>query len=94
MIKVSIKLDKRRKLKNGKYPLKYKIARKDSAVYIPTGYELKAEEWDESNEKVKNHTDRRIINIKLGKQIALYIERRYFLFVTYLIISRYRKAQT
>ena len=25
---------------------------------------------------------------------ALYIERRYFLFVTYLIISRYRKAQT
>lgn len=26
--------------------------------------------------------------------IALYIERRYFLFVTYLIISRYRKAQT
>lgn len=71
MIKVSIKLDKRRKLKNGKYPLKYKIARKDSAVYIPTGYELKAEEWDESNEKVKNHTDRRIINIKLGKQIAL-----------------------
>lgn len=23
-----------------------------------------------------------------------YIERRYFLFVTYLIISRYRKAQT
>ena len=25
---------------------------------------------------------------------ALYIERRYFLFVTYLIISRYRKTQT
>lgn len=24
----------------------------------------------------------------------LYIERRYFLFVTYLIISRYRKTQT
>lgn len=26
--------------------------------------------------------------------LALYIERRYFLFVTYLIISRYRKTQT
>lgn len=25
---------------------------------------------------------------------ALYIERRYFLFVTYLIISRYGKTQT
>ena len=29
-----------------------------------------------------------------GVVSALYIERRYFLFVTYLIISRYRKAQT
>ena len=29
-----------------------------------------------------------------GGVSALYIERRYFLFVTYLIISRYRKAQT
>ena len=26
--------------------------------------------------------------------LALYIERRYFLFVTYLIISRYGKTQT
>lgn len=26
--------------------------------------------------------------------LGLYIERLYFLFVTYLIISRYRKAQT
>ena len=30
----------------------------------------------------------------VGVVSALYIERRYFLFVTYLIISRYRKAQT
>ena len=30
----------------------------------------------------------------IGDVSALYIERRYFLFVTYLIISRYRKAQT
>ena len=28
-----------------------------------------------------------------GSSVA-YIERRYFLFVTYLIISRYRKTQT
>ena len=28
MIKVSIKLDKRRRLNNGKYPLKFKVARK------------------------------------------------------------------
>lgn len=33
-------------------------------------------------------------SITIDDQLALYIERRYFLFVTYLIISRYRKAQT
>ena len=71
MIKVSIKLDKRRRLKNGKYPLKYKIARKDGAIYIPTGYELKEEEWDAENERVKSLADRRIINIKLGSQLAV-----------------------
>ena len=46
MIKVSIKLDKRRRLNSGKFPLKFKVARKDSAIYIPTGYELKEDEWD------------------------------------------------
>ena len=29
MIKVSIKLDKRRRLNSGKFPLKFKVARKD-----------------------------------------------------------------
>lgn len=71
MIKVTIKLDKRRKLKNGKYPLKFKIARKNGAIYIPAGYELKEEEWDAKNEKVKSLADRRIINIKLGSQLAV-----------------------
>lgn len=42
----------------------------------------------------------RAANMKFGAEwgvgvvSALYIERRYFLFVTYLIISRYRKTQT
>ena len=31
---------------------------------------------------------------RIGVVSALYIERRHFLFVTYLIISRYRKTQT
>ena len=34
------------------------------------------------------------IGVGFGVVSALYIERRYFLFVTYLIISRYRKTQT
>ena len=35
-----------------------------------------------------------IIRGAFGVVSALYIERLYFLFVTYLIISRYRKTQT
>lgn len=70
MIKVSIKLDKRRKLNNGKFPLKFKIARKDKAIYIATGYELKEEDWDAENEKIKNLPDKRLLNIKLGKRLS------------------------
>ena len=75
MIKVSIKLDKRRRLNNGKFPLKFKIARKDSAVYISTGYELKEEEWDGVNEKIKNLPDKKIINTKLTKKLLALNEK-------------------
>ena len=71
MIKISIKLDKRRRLNSGRFPLKFKVARKDSAIYIPTGYELKEEEWDAKNEKVKGIPEQRVINIKLMKRISL-----------------------
>lgn len=70
MIKVSIKLDKRRRLNNGKFPLKFKVSRKNSAIYIATGYELKEEDWDAKNEKVKNLPDKRLLNIKLGKRLS------------------------
>ncbi|MDD6167953.1 MAG: Arm DNA-binding domain-containing protein, partial [Prevotella copri] len=71
MIKVSIKLDKRRRLNSGKFPLKFKVARKDSAIYIPTGYELKEDEWDSKNEKVKGLPEQRVINMKLIKRLSL-----------------------
>ena len=70
MIKVSIKLDKRRKLNNGKFPLKYKIARKSCALYISTGLALDEKEWDAKNEKVKLLTARNAINLKLGKRMV------------------------
>ena len=69
MIKVSIKLDKRRRLNNGKFPLKFKIARKEAALFIGTGYELKEEDWDSANEKVKNLPEKKIINTKLTKRL-------------------------
>lgn len=70
MIKISIKLDKRRRLNNGKFPLKIKIARKNSALYIATGYELHPNEWDSKNEKVKLLTNKNAINLKLSKRIV------------------------
>ncbi len=75
MVKITIKLDKRRMLKNGKYPLKFKIARKDCAMYIPTGYELKESEWDANSEKVKIRADKHIINLKLTKRLVALNDR-------------------
>ena len=43
---------------------------------------------------IYDETDTFISAWGLGVVSALYIERLYFLFVTYLIISRYRKTQT
>ena len=54
-------------------------------AYTPEALEAKFEEYVEW---VKANP------VYINKVSALYIERRYFLFVTYLIISRYRKAQT
>lgn len=71
MIKLSIKLDKRRRLNNGEYPLKYKIARKNSALYLPTGITLKESEWDGINEKIKNRPDKKAANIKIQKHLVL-----------------------
>ncbi len=79
MIKASIKLDKRRKLNNGKYPLKIKIARKDSAFYLRLPYELKNEEWDARTGKVKNLPERKSINLWLEKKLTSIKEKIYAL---------------
>lgn len=69
MIKISIKLDKRRRLKNGKFPLKYKIARKDAALYLPTGIELKETDWDDKLQKIKNLPEKTTLNLRLSKKL-------------------------
>lgn len=70
MIKITIKLDKRRRLNNGKFPLKYKIARRDRALYIPSGIELKEEEWDEKNEKIRLLPDKKMLNARISKRLV------------------------
>ncbi len=70
MIKATLKLDKRRKLNNGKYPLKIKIARKDTSFYLGTSYELNENEWDADACKVKLRADKKTINLKLEKRLT------------------------
>ncbi len=70
MIKVTVKLDKRYRLKNGRYPLKIKVARNGSAFYIATGFELEEKEWDAVSGKIKKRQSQRIDNIRLSKKVA------------------------
>ena len=65
MIKVTVKLDKRYRLKNGKYPLKIKVARNGGAFYLSTGFELEEKEWDVANSKIKKRQSQRIDNLRL-----------------------------
>lgn len=70
MIKVTVKLDKRYRLKNGKYPLKIKVARNGGAFYISTGFELEEREWDVANSKIRKRQSQRIDNLRLSKKLT------------------------
>lgn len=52
MVKISLKLDVRRKLDNGTYPIKIAVSRKGKTYYIPTGRNIKRESWDIIQRKV------------------------------------------
>ena len=52
MVKISLKLDIRRKLDNGTYPIKISVSRKGKTYYIQTGRNIKKESWDSKLGKV------------------------------------------
>ncbi|SEA93317.1 hypothetical protein SAMN04487851_1251, partial [Prevotella sp. tc2-28] len=43
-MKISVKLDKRYRLSNGKYSVKLSISRNGKTLYIPLGIEIKEED--------------------------------------------------
>lgn len=61
MVKVSIRLDKRHRLKDGTYPLKLAVARK-STFWLPLDIYLNEEDWDADNEAIINIPNRKALN--------------------------------
>jgi len=61
MVKVSIRLDKRHRLKDGTYPLKLAVARK-STFWLPLDVYLNEEDWDAENERIINIPNRKTLN--------------------------------
>lgn len=61
MVKVSIRLDKRHRLKDGTYPLKLAVARK-STFWLPLDVYLNEEDWDAENERIINMPNRKTLN--------------------------------
>lgn len=68
MIKLSITLDKRRKMADDKFPIKFRISRKGKTLYIPSGYNVCMDEWDERVRKVKKAANRNAINLSLSRR--------------------------
>ena len=61
MVKVSIKIDKRYRQKDGKYPLKLFVVRKKT-FRLSIGITVLPENWDEKKEEIINIPERRTLN--------------------------------
>lgn len=71
MVKISLRLDKRYKLSNGKYAVKIAVARNGKTLYIPLNLALKEEDWTDKNQNhVKNLPQRQSINAFINGQLS------------------------
>jgi len=61
MVKVSVRLDVRHRLKDGTYPLKLAVARQGT-FWLPLDIYLREEDWDADNERIINLANRKSLN--------------------------------
>lgn len=61
MVKVSVRLDVRHRLKDGTYPLKLAVARQGT-FWLPLDIYLREEDWDADNERIINLANRKTLN--------------------------------
>lgn len=71
MIKITIRLDKRYRLNNGRYPVKLAVARNGKTLYVPLNIELDETDWDADSENhVRNRKDKRALNTILKGRLS------------------------
>ena len=72
-MKISVKLDKRYRLANGKYSVKLSISRNGRTLYIPLGIEVREEDWDATGRNqnyVKNVKERTALNMHIRSRLS------------------------
>lgn len=72
-MKITIRLDKRYQLANGKYPVKISVARNGKIFYVPLDIEVKESDWDASAknmEYVRNVPNRKALNLHIRGALA------------------------
>ena len=72
-MKLSVRLDKRYQLANGKYPVKLVLARNGKTMYVPLNIDVRAEDWNQkakNMEYVRNIPNRRALNIHIRAALA------------------------
>lgn len=71
MVKVTLRLDKRYRLSDGKFPVKLAVARNGKTLYVPINLTIKEEDWDaKATNHIKNVPQRRMLNIYVNNQLS------------------------
>ena len=72
-MKISVKLDKRYKLSNGKYPVKLSVSRNGKTFYIPLGIEVRETDWDATGRNqnyIKNIKEKTGLNMFIRSRLS------------------------
>lgn len=72
-MKITVKLDKRYKLSNGKYAVKLSISRNGKTLYVPLGIEVREEDWDATGRNqnyIKNVRERNALNMHIRSRLS------------------------
>lgn len=69
MVKVSVRLDTRRKKNDGTFPLKLAVARRHT-FYVPIGITVRVEDWDDEAQQIINIPNRKVLNAILRQRCS------------------------
>ncbi len=72
-MKITVKLDKRYRLSNGKYAVKLSVSRNGKTLYIPLGIEVREEDWEPTGKNqnyVKNVKEKTALNMHIRSRLS------------------------